>query len=324
MTDTMQAVLPDAYPRLVWGELPRPVAGPGQLLVRVRAAGINRADLIQAAGHYPPPPGESAVLGLEIAGEVVATGEGVSGFALGDAVFGLVPGGAYAEYCVLDAALAIAKPAALGWAEAASLPEVWMTVWLNLVELGGLRAGQRLLVHAGASGIGAAAIQLGKRLGAEVLTTVGSVEKGAWCTTLGADRVIHYHDEDFVDVVKAAGGADLILETVGGDYLGRDQQCLNRDGSIIVIGLLRGTKAELNVGLLLVKRQRVQGSALRSQTLDAKARTAAAVAEHVVPDIASGALKPSLDRVFAASDAQAAHDYVAQNRNLGKVVLIFD
>ncbi|BCL75760.1 NAD(P)H quinone oxidoreductase [Jeongeupia sp. HS-3] len=316
--------MPDAYPKLVWGTQPRPVAGEGQLLVRVRAAGINRADLVQAAGNYPAAPGESAVLGLEIAGEVVALGTDVTGFSIGDAVFGLVPGGGYAEYCVLDAALAIRKPAALSWFDAASLPEVWMTVWLNLVELGELRAGQRLLVHAGASGIGAAAIQLGKRFGAEVLTTAGSAEKVAWCTALGADRVINYHDEDFVAAVKAAGGADLILETVGGDYLGRDQQCLNRDGSIIVIGLLRGTKAELNVGLLLVKRQRVQGSALRSQPLDAKARLAAAVAEHILPDIVRGALKPALDRVFAAGDAQAAHDYVVQNRNQGKVVLAFD
>ncbi|WP_432732482.1 NAD(P)H-quinone oxidoreductase [Jeongeupia wiesaeckerbachi] len=320
----MKAILPGRYPQLVYGDLPRPVPKPGQLLVRVRAAGINRADLVQAAGHYPPPPGESAVLGLEVAGEVVVIGDDVADFAIGDAVFGLVPGGAYAEYCVLDAALAIRKPEVLSWAEAASLPEVWMTVWLNLVELGELQAGQRLLVHAGASGIGAAAIQLGKRLGAVVFATVGSFEKAAWCTALGADRVINYREQDFVLEVKAAGGADLILETVGGDYLGRDQQCLNRDGRLIVIGLLRGTSAELNLGLLLVKRQRVLGSALRSQSLAVKTRLAQALAAHIVPAVVKGALRPSLDRVFAARDVQAAHDYVAQNRNRGKVVLAFD
>ncbi|WP_083301068.1 NAD(P)H-quinone oxidoreductase [Jeongeupia sp. USM3] len=317
----MNAILPENYPQLVWGTLPRPVAGPGQLLVRVRAAGINRADLVQAAGHYPPPPGESTVLGLEIAGEVVAVGDGADGFAVGDAVFGLVPGGGYAEYCVLDALLAVRKPEALDWFEAASLPEVWMTVWLNLVELGELQAGQRLLVHAGASGIGAAAIQLGKRLGADVVVTIGSKEKADWCTALGADRAINYREQDFVAEVKAGGGADLILDTVGGDYLGRDQLCLNRDGRIIVIGLLRGKAAELNLGLLLVKRQRVQGSALRSQPLAVKAKLANALATQLLPDIIAGRLKPSLDRVFDIADVRAAHAYVADNRNQGKVVL---
>ncbi|WP_373974782.1 NAD(P)H-quinone oxidoreductase [Chitinibacter sp. SCUT-21] len=309
-------------------EHPMPSPAAGQLLVKVAAAGVNRADLIQVAGKYPPPPGESEILGLEIAGEVVALGEGVSDFRLGDKVFGLVAGGAYAEYCLLDQSLSILQPNTLDDLSAASLPEAWLTAWLNLVELGGLRlngssAGQRVLIHAGASGVGAAAIQLAKACGAWVAATSSSPAKLDFIRALGADLVINYREQDFAAEVKAAGGADLILDTVGGQYLAGNQRCLNQDGQMIVIGLLGGVEAQLNLGLLLVKRQRISGSTLRSLPLARKAALTLALRSEVLPRIAMGEFNITLDRHFAFADAPAAHDYLAQNRNLGKVVLQF-
>lgn len=312
--------------RLVQSEhsIPHPVAT--QLLVKVAAAGVNRADLVQASGKYPPPPGESEILGLEIAGEVVALGEGVSEFAIGDKVFGLVAGGAYAEYCLLDQSLTCLQGNTLNAADAASLPEAWMTAWLNLIEIGQLQlngnsAGRRVLIHAGASGVGAAAIQLAKACGAWVAVTTSSPEKQAFCRALGADLVIDYRAQDFATEVKAAGGADLILDTVGASYLASNQRCLNLDGQMIVIGLLGGAEAQLNVGLLLVKRQRIIGSTLRSLPIARKAALTEALRSQVLPRIECGEFKVSLDRCFALGEAAAAHDYLASNRNLGKVVL---
>ncbi|WP_255989929.1 NAD(P)H-quinone oxidoreductase [Chitinolyticbacter albus] len=307
--------------RLRLSEIEQPLPGPGQLLVRVRAAGVNRADLMQAAGRYPQPPGESDILGLEIAGDVAAVGEGVSDFALGDAVFGLVAGGGYAEYCLLDARLAVAKPPQLAYAEAASLPEAWLTVWLNLVEIGGLRPGQRVLIHAGASGVGAAAIQLARALGASVAVTAGGAEKCEWCRSLGAELAIDYHSGDFSTEVKAWGGADLILDTVGGDYLPRNQACLNRDGAIVLIGLLRGTEAQANLGLLLVKRQRLIGSTLRALSVERKAALSAALWPWLLPRLATDQIRLTLDRDFALADAASAHAWLAAGNNKGKLVL---
>jgi NADPH2:quinone reductase len=312
--------------RLIYGEQPIAQPAAGQLLVKVAAAGLNRADLVQASGKYPPPPGESEILGLEIAGEVVALGEGVSEFAIGDKVFGLVAGGAYAEYCLLDQSLACLQSNTLSAAEAASLPEAWMTAWLNLIEIGQLQlngksAGQRVLIHAGASGVGAAAIQLAKACGAWVAVTTSSPEKQAFCRALGADLVIDYRAQDFAAEVKAAGGADLILDTVGGSYLAGNQRCLNLDGQMIVIGLLGGAEAQLNVGLLLVKRQRITGSTLRSLPIARKAALTEALRTQVLPRIATGEFKITLNRCFTLGEAAAAHDYLASNRNLGKVVL---
>ncbi|WP_035053195.1 NAD(P)H-quinone oxidoreductase [Andreprevotia chitinilytica] len=303
------------------GQAPVPVAGPNQLLVQVRAAGVNRADLMQAAGKYPPPPGESNILGLEIAGEVVAVGAGASGFAIGDAVFGLVGGGAYAEFCVLDAALALHKPESLTFEQAAALPEAWMTAWFNLIELGGLQSGESALIHAGASGVGAVAIQLAKSRGAWVATTVGSAEKAAFCRALGADLVVNYREQDFAAEVKAAGGVDFILDGVGGDYLPRNQSCLNADGRLILIGLLNGTSAEINLGVMLVKRQRIRGSTLRPQPLAVKAKLAAALRDEVLPGVLDGRIGIHISRVFPLAEAQAAHDWVRGGHNLGKVVL---
>jgi NADPH2:quinone reductase len=299
-----------------------PQSAAGQILVKVAAAGVNRADLMQAQGKYPPPAGESEILGLEVAGTIAALGEGVTGWQVGDAVLALVGGGAYAEYCLVEQSLCCLQPDTLSYAAAASLPEVWMTAWLNLIYIGQLKAGQRVLIHAGASGVGAAAIQLAKSVGAWVAVTTSTPEKQAFCRELGADLVIDYRTQDFATEIKAAGGVDLILDTVGGDYLAGNQRCLNRDGLIVVIGLLGGIEAQLNLGLMLVKRQRIQGSALRSQPLAVKSKLTEALRNEVLPRIASGEFKVTLDRTFAMADAQAAHDYVAANRNSGKVVLL--
>ena len=305
---------------LIEHPIPQPAAG--QLLIKVAAAGVNRADLMQALGKYPPPAGESEILGLEVSGTIAALGDGVTAWQVGDAVLALVGGGAYAEYCLVDQSLCCLQPDTLSHAEAASLPEVWMTAWLNLIDIGQLRAGQRVLIHAGASGVGAAAIQLAKSVGAWVAVTTSTPEKQAFCRELGADLVIDYRAQDFATEIKAAGGVDLILDTVGGDYLAGNQRCLNSDGLIIVIGLLGGIEAQLNLGLMLVKRQRIQGSALRSQPLAVKANLTQALRNQILPRIASGEFKVTLDRTFAMADAQAAHDYVAANRNSGKVVLL--
>lgn len=307
---------------LIEHPIPQPAAG--QLLIKVAAAGVNRADLMQAQGKYPPPKGESEILGLEVAGVIVALGEGVAGWQVGDAVLALVGGGAYAEYCLVEQSLCCLQPNTLSSSEAASLPEVWLTAWLNLIDIGQLKAGQRVLIHAGASGVGAAAIQLAKSAGAWVAVTTSTPEKQAFCRELGADLAIDYRAQDFATEIKAAGGVDLILDTVGGDYLAGNQRCLNADGLIIVIGLLRGIEAQLNLGLMLVKRQRIQGSALRSQSLAIKAQLTKALRNEILPYIASGKFKITLDRTFPIQEAESAHQYLAANRNLGKVVLVLD
>ncbi|MBE9610140.1 NAD(P)H-quinone oxidoreductase [Chitinilyticum piscinae] len=316
----MLAVDPASYPDLQLSAQPVPMPAAGQLLVRVRAAGINRADLAQAAGKYPPPAGESAILGLEIAGEVIAIGPEVKGFAPGARVFGLVAGGGYAECCLLDAALARPLPEWLDWAAAASLPEAWLTAWLNLIEIGRIQPGMRALIHAGASGVGAAAIQLAKARGAWVATTA-SAGKLDWCRGLGADLALDYARDDFAAEIRAAGGADLILDGVGGDYLVANQRCLNPDGQLILIGLLRGTLAELNLGLMLVKRQRLQGSTLRSLPLEQKARLSADLYADLLPGLEQGRYRLTLDKIFALTEVAEAHRYIAANQNLGKVVL---
>lgn len=303
-------------------ERPRPSPQAGQLLVRVQAAGVNRADILQRQGRYPPPPGAPETLGLEVAGDVVALGEGVEGFAVGDAVFGLVAGGGYAEYAVLDSALTLSKPREWCWEQAASLPEVWMTAWFNLVEIGRLQAGQAVLLHAGASGVGSAAIQLARWLGARVFTTAGSAAKCRHCEALGAERAINYRETpDFPALIKGQGGVDLVLDCVGGDYLERNLACLKPDGMLIVIGAMGGRSAPLDMGRLLAKRLTVRGSTLRNQPLAVKARLAAALRDTLLPELAAGRLQFSLDRVFDGAEAAAAHRYLEDQLNCGKVVL---
>lgn len=298
----------------------KPVPGPGQLLVRVLAAGVNRADLVQREGKYPPPAGASAVLGLEVAG-IVDSVNGPSRFQAGDAVFGLVPGGAYAEYALLDSALAIPKPDSLSWVEAASLPEVWMTAWFNLVEQASLHPGETVLVHAAASGVGAAAIQLAASLGCRVIASAGSEEKRHWCRQLGADEVIDSRASGFAAQLKAQGGVDVILDPIGASLFADNLACLNQDGRLINIGILSGGKAEINLGQLLVKRLRVQGSTLRSQPLAVQARLAAALEQEILPALLDGRLRFTIDSTYPLAAVVEAHRHLAANLNQGKVVL---
>jgi NADPH2:quinone reductase len=324
---TMRAIVQDAPGKaetLRLGRVARPVPQAGQLLVRVRAAGVNRADILQREGHYPPPPGASSLLGLEIAGEVEAVC-GESAFATGDAVMGLVPGGGYAEYAVLDAALALPVPQGMRWEEAASLPEAWMTAWLNLVEVGQLNAGERFLVHAGASGVGAAAIQLARLLGATVFAGAGSGAKLEFCRQLGAHQCYDRHQQaSFADGVREWGGADLILDPVGGSSLADNIACLNMDGRLVLIGVMGGARAEVNLAQMLMKRLTLRGSTLRNQPLAVKARLARALADTVLPAFADGRLRPTVDAVYPLAEVADAHRHMESNRNLGKIIISID
>jgi len=312
---------PGGVDTLQLDEIAPPLRGAGQLLLRVMAAGINRADLAQRAGHYPPPPGASPILGLEVAG-VVEEADADSCFRPGDAVFGLIGGGGYAEYALLDEALAIAKPDWLSWVEAASLPEAWMTAWFNLVEKAGLQAGETVLVHAGASGVGAAAIQLAGLLGAQAFASAGSEEKAAFCRQLGAAQAFNYRQTPgFGALVKDWGGADVVLDPVGASYLNDNLSALKPDGRLVNIGLLGGAKAELNLGALLMKRISLIGSTLRPQPLEVKARLARAVEARILPALEQGRLRLTLDSSYPVAQVADAHAYVEANRNLGKVVL---
>ncbi len=303
---------------ITFAEKPQPA--PGQLRVRVLAAGINRADIVQRQGHYPPPKGASPVLGLEIAGMVDAV-NGPSRFQEGDAVFGLVAGGGYAEYALLDSSVALPKPDLMSWAEAASLPEAWMTAWFNLVDIAALQPGETVLIHAGASGVGAAAIQLASLLGARVVASAGSEEKRQFCRSLGADEVIDSRQSGFAANLKAQGGVDVVLDPVGAALFDDNIAVLKPDGRLVVIGIMGGSSATLNLGLLLVKRLRLLGSTLRSQPEAVKARLAAALEAEVLPALADGRARVTLDSVYPLAAVADAHRYVEDNRNLGKVVL---
>lgn len=322
----MQAILqsaPGGADTLYPGETARPQRQAGQLLLQVMAAGVNRADIVQRSGHYPPPPGASNILGLEVAGVVVEADAG-SRFREGDAVFGLIAGGGYAEYAVLDEALAIAKPDAMSWVEAASLPEVWMTAWLNLVQVGKVQAGDKVLIHAGASGVGATAIQLARWLGAHPFASAGSADKLAFCQRLGAEQVFNYKQlPAFSAQVKEWGGVDMILDPVGASYLAENMASLKQDGRLVNIGLMGGSKSELNLGLLLVKRLSLIGSTLRSQPLAAKAVLAQALEREILPALQAGQLQLTLDSSYPWQQAAEAHAHMEANANLGKVVLTF-
>lgn len=309
---------------LCMAEIDRPEPRAHEVLVKVHAAGVNRADIAQREGHYPPPPGASPILGLEVAGEVVALGAKTRRFSIGDAVFGLVPGGGYAQYVCMAEELALYKPAQFSFIEAASLPEATMTAWLNLVEIGRLAATQRVCIHAGASGVGLAAIQLAKLLGAYVMTTVGSPRKVDMCRKLGADMVINYTTTpDFASAGLAPGGVDLVLDCVGGSYLAQNIKLLNRDGHLVVIAFLGGRFAELDFAQLLGKRLTIQGSTLRNQPAEVKARLTQAMADRVVPRYLDGTLQFTIDRVFPWREVQAAHLYMESNQNIGKIILDF-
>ncbi len=304
--------------------VPVPTPGEGAYLVKVAAAGVNRPDVLQRTGAYPPPKGHSEIPGLEIAGEIVAAGPGTRRFKPGDPVCALVSGGGYAEYCLAEEPATLPVPAGLGLAEAAALPETVFTVWHNVVERGGLREGDWLLVHGGSSGIGTTAIQLGAALGARVIVTAGSAEKCAACEALGATRAINYREEDFVAAVREATdghGADVILDMVGGDYIERNFVAAAPDGRIVQIAFLAGPKAEVNFVRLMLKRLTLTGSTLRARSIAVKGGIAAAVEETVWPLIETGRVRPVMDRTFPLAQAADAHARMESSAHIGKIAL---
>ena len=303
---------------------PLPALGDGEVLIGVAAAGVNRPDLAQRAGSYPPPPGASDLPGLEIAGEVVALGEHVEELAIGDEVCALAPGGGYAEYCAVPAAHCLPLPRGYDMVRAAALPETFFTVWTNVFMRGGLQTGETLLVHGGASGIGTTAIQLAAARGATVIATAGTVDKCAACEELGAVRAINYRNEDFVDIVNdltEGRGADVILDMVAGPYVPRNQKCLAIDGRLVTIALLGGAKAEVNFGLMMMKRQTMTGSTLRPQSVAAKAAIASGLRAEVWPLLDSGEIAPVIQDAFDLKDAAAAHAALEAGDHIGKFIL---
>lgn len=308
--------------RLSW----QPVAAPAapqhrEVRLRVAWAGVNRADLMQRAGHYPPPSGVTETLGLEVSGTVIEAGPGVETFAPGDRVCALLAGGGYAEEVVVDERQVLPLPEGLGLRAAAALPEVHATAWLNLFMEGALAARERVLLHAGASGVGTAAIQLCRAFGHPCFVTVGSQAKLDACVALGADGGWNRHDGSFVPAVKAWGGADLILDPVGASYLADNQQVLKADGRLVLIGLMGGRRAELDLGRMLMKRQRLIGSTLRARPPEAKGAILDALRTHVWPRLASGEIRPLIDRTWPIRDAQAAHARMQDDAHIGKVLL---
>ncbi|MEM7641277.1 MAG: NAD(P)H-quinone oxidoreductase [Pseudomonadota bacterium] len=323
MTDMMRAVeisTPGGPEVLKPIEVPRPTPGPGQILIAVDHAGVNRPDALQRAGAYDPPPGASPLPGLECAGTVAEIGPGVSRWTVGDEICALLPGGGYAEYAVTPADHALRIPDGLSMAQAAALPETYFTVWTNIFDRGALKGGERFLVHGGTSGIGTTAIQLAHRFGARVFATAGSDEKVALCERLGAEA-INYKTQDFVNILRAAGGADLILDMVGGDYLPRNVKALADDGRLVQIAFLQGPKVELNFAQIMVRRLTITGSTLRPQSDLAKARIADALRQHVWPLLDAGAIGPVMDQTFPLDDAAAAHARLEDPAQSGKIVL---
>jgi len=301
----------------------RPVPQPGQgdILLRVAYAGVNRPDVAQRAGTYAPPPTASDLPGLEASGEVVGIGPGVAGVTLGDKVCALLPGGGYAEYVTCPATHALPVPSGMGLREAACLPETYFTVWSNVFMRGGLQAGERFLVHGGSSGIGTTAIQLANVFGARVFASAGNTEKCALATRLGAERAINYRDEDFVEILKEAGGANLILDMVGATYFGRNIRALALEGRMVHIAVLTGPKAEINLAQIMMRRLTLTGSTLRPQSDLAKTRIAAELRAKVWPLLDAGRIAPVMDQTFALKDAANAHTRMEAGAHLGKIVL---
>ncbi|MEM8823512.1 MAG: NAD(P)H-quinone oxidoreductase [Pseudomonadota bacterium] len=323
MTDMMRAVeisTPGGPQVLKPVEVPRPKPGPGQILIAIDHAGVNRPDALQRAGAYDPPPGASPLPGLECAGTVAGTGPGVSRWAVGDQVCALLPGGGYAEYAVTPSDHALRIPDGLTMAQAAALPETYFTVWTNVFDRGALKGGERFLVHGGTSGIGTTAIQLANKFGARVFATAGSDEKVALCESLGAEG-INYKSQDFVDILRAEGGADLILDMVGGDYLPRNVKALADDGRLVQIAFLQGPKVELNFAQVMVRRLTITGSTLRPQSDLAKARIAEALRTQVWPLLDASTIAPVMDQTLPLEEAAAAHARLEETTQSGKIVL---
>ena len=300
---------------------PVPVPGHGQILIRVSHAGVNRPDALQRAGSYAPPPGASDLPGLEAAGTVAATGPGVTRWKTGDRVTALLPGGGYAEYALTQESHALPIPQGMEMPAAAALCETFFTVWTNVFVRGALRAGERLLVHGGTSGIGTTAIQLAAVRGARVFATAGSEEKCAVCRDLGAEFAINYRSDDFVEVMKAQGGADVILDMVGGEYVGRNLRALADDGRLVQIAFLQGPKVTVNLAPMMMRRQTITGSTLRPQSDLAKARIAEDLAAQVWPLLDAGRIAPVMDSTFPLDAAAEAHARMESSAHIGKIVL---
>jgi tumor protein p53-inducible protein 3 len=309
------------------GAVPDPVPGPEDLLVRVRATALNRADTLQRRGNYPPPLGESDILGLELAGEVEAVGASTHGFAPGDRVFGLVGGGGYADKARIDYRMAMPIPADWDFVRAAAVPEVFFTANETLFTLGGLQPGETVLIHAGASGVGTAGVQMARHAGARVFVTAGSAEKLARTTALGAEAGINYKEEDFAERVLALtdkAGVDLIQDFIGAAYWKRNVRCLGVGGRLVLVGLMGGAKVEVDLGLIMRRRLHVIGSVMRSQSLENKIAITQRFRERWLPLLASGELRPIIDTTFPLAEAAAAHRYMEANRNTGKIILVVE
>ena len=303
---------------------PLPVAKAGEVLIKIAAAGINRADCYQRQGAYPPPPGASDILGLEVSGTVAALGDDVANWKIGDQVCALVSGGAYAEYCTAHSGSCFSLPSGYDWVKAAALPEAFMTVWSNVWIRAGLKPGEVLLVQGGSSGIGTTAIQLAKALGHRVFVTAGSADKCAACEKLGAERAINYNTEDFVDVVKQATdgrGVNVILDMVGGDYIPRELNALAEEGRIVLIAFQRGMQANVDLGLIMRRRLTVTGSTLRARDEGFKSQVAIAVKEKVWPLLEAGKIAPVISATFPLAQAADAHRLMESSAHIGKIIL---
>lgn len=326
----MRGIVAESAGQLRWQQVADVEPGRGEALIKVSAAGVNRADLLQAAGRYPPPPGASELLGMEVSGVITEVGDGVTGWSVGQQVCALLAGGGYAEYVAVPAGQIMPIPAGVDLPDAAGLPEVACTVWSNLVMTADLRDGQLILIHGGASGVGTHAIQIARALGARVAVTAGSAAKLQLCRELGAELTIAYHDEDFVTRVREAGdgaGPDVILDIIGAAYLDRNLDALAADGQLIVIGMQGGVKGELNLGKLIAKRARVIGTALRGRPVDGpngKSAIVDAVTTSVWPMIAAGRVRPIIGARMPIQQAGEAHDLLSSGRVTGKIVLTVD
>jgi len=309
---------------LVPATRPMPVPGAGEILIKNAAAGINRPDVMQRTGNYPPPPGASDIPGLEVAGTVAAIANDVSGWSIDDPVCALLSGGGYATYCVAPAQQCLPVPKGLTMIEAAAIPETFFTVWDNLFTRGGLSDGETVLIHGGSSGIGTTAIQLARTFGARVFVTAGSAEKCQACETLGAERAINYHEENFVAVMKEitdGNGVDLVLDMVAGDYVERNLNVLSKGGRLVQIAVQKGTKAEIAVHLIMIKQIVFTGSTLRPRSVDEKAVIAQSLAKNVWPVIEAGTVKPLIHSTFSLLDASVAHALMDTSAHIGKIVL---
>lgn len=320
----VEIIAPGDPEMLLAAQRPTPIPSQGEVLIEVAASGVNRPDLMQRKGLYPPPPGASDIPGLEIAGTVVALGQEVDNLREGDVVCALVTGGGYAQYCLASACLCLPIPHGLSMVQAAALPETVFTVWSNVVERGALTSGERFLVHGGTSGIGTIAIQLAVALGAEVFSTAGTDEKCDFCQSLGARVAINYSELDFVEAINAeteGAGVNLILDIIGGDYLNRNLSCLAADGRLVQIALQKGPKTVINLLPIMMKRLTLSGSTLRARSVAEKARLAEAVRNNIWPLIEAGKIRPIIHCTYSLRDAAKAHELMESSAHIGKIVL---